>query len=635
MQHPGDLDDEERVPAGVRGDALGVGRVEVAGLLRQLRRVRRWRAARPTASRRRRGRPPSSDGRRGTPTARRATTSSGSLRASRINCSIRSSSNGSASCRSSKTSTTGPRRASPLSIAEHPAADLRGVVAVLLAPRLAEAEREPQPPCEPLHLVGPDPRRGRRSEPLEDDILRGVRPRRRSRGRSSARAARTRPPPRTGSTARPAPSCRRGAGPGTPRPRGSCRCRARRAASPGARARATRPARTCRRAARARGAGPRAGSCSRSDRAPGSSPTTGHATSDSPQALRGDLHARRRTPPAPLASWTVVAPTRTSPGAAACCSRAPMLTSAPITMLRSLAVPTATCPVLTPMRTSHRRSADPSDRPSRSAPVAHRDRRPDRADRVVVVRDRRPEHPEHRVADEALRDPAEPRDLLAHHPVERGQHLAEALGIEPGGELGGAGQVDEDDRDDPPLGRRRGPRPARRSSGRSWRARAAARRSAGRSRGSSRVFDDLDRVAVGIAEGREPGEALDLADEVVERGARAANRARASSRSSTRSTTVPLAGTSPSSTAPCSANRTGPASSSAHSSPVATREREPDDVRVEGHRAVHVAGPVVEVVDGPDHDDDPIGRATRVRPDDARSGLAEDLRLLLPRTPPR
>ena len=50
-------------------------------------------------------------------------------------------------------------------------------------------------------------------------------------------------------------------------------------------------------------------------------------------------------------SWRVVSPTSTSPGFAACCSRAPMFTSAPITMLRSLGVPTATWPVFTPTRT--------------------------------------------------------------------------------------------------------------------------------------------------------------------------------------------------------------------------------------------------------------------------------------------
>ena len=51
------------------------------------------------------------------------------------------------------------------------------------------------------------------------------------------------------------------------------------------------------------------------------------------------------------ASCTVDSPTRISAGAAACWSRAPRFTSAPITMLRSNAVPTATWPVRTPIRT--------------------------------------------------------------------------------------------------------------------------------------------------------------------------------------------------------------------------------------------------------------------------------------------
>ena len=42
-----------------------------------------------------------------------------------------------------------------------------------------------------------------------------------------------------------------------------------------------------------------------------------------------------------------------------------------------------------------------------------------------------------------------------HHPVERREHLAEPLRVQPSGELGRAGQVDEHDRDDPPFGRGR------------------------------------------------------------------------------------------------------------------------------------------------------------------------------------
>ena len=83
--------------------------------------------------------------------------------------------------------------------------------------------------------------------------------------------------------------------------------------------------------------------------------------------------------------------------------------------------------------------------------IADRERGAHRAGGVVVVGDRRAEGPEHGVADEPLGDPAEPRDLLAHHPVEPGQDLAEPLGIDGGRQLRGTGEVDEDDRDDPPF----------------------------------------------------------------------------------------------------------------------------------------------------------------------------------------
>ena len=49
---------------------------------------------------------------------------------------------------------------------------------------------------------------------------------------------------------------------------------------------------------------------------------------------------------------------------------------------------------------------------------------------VVVVQHRHAEHTQHRVADEALGTPAQRRDLVGHHAVERGEHVAEPLGIE-------------------------------------------------------------------------------------------------------------------------------------------------------------------------------------------------------------
>ncbi len=93
--------------------------------------------------------------------------------------------------------------------------------------------------------------------------------------------------------------------------------------------------------------------------------TTGHARSRSSNPFAAIARGSPNTT-APPASWTVVAPARISSGSAACCIRAPMLTSAPITMLRSVAVPIATGPVLTPIRTCIA-IGSASSPPSRSA----------------------------------------------------------------------------------------------------------------------------------------------------------------------------------------------------------------------------------------------------------------------------
>ena len=95
-QHPGDLDDEQRVAAGVDGHPLGIGAVETAGLHRQAQWRARARAAPPTASPRRAS-PPAQFGRSSRNSQRAThTTSSGTRRASFTSCSIRSSSSGSA-----------------------------------------------------------------------------------------------------------------------------------------------------------------------------------------------------------------------------------------------------------------------------------------------------------------------------------------------------------------------------------------------------------------------------------------------------------------------------------------------------------------------------------------------------------
>jgi hypothetical protein len=90
-----------------------------------------------------------------------------------------------------------------------------------------------------------------------------------------------------------------------------------------------------------------------------------------------------------------------------------------------------------------------------SRTVADVERRTDRPHRVIVPTRRDAEHHQHGVADEALRDPAVPRGLFGHHPVERRQDLAEPLGVDLRCELGRTRHVDEDHRHEPALRRRR------------------------------------------------------------------------------------------------------------------------------------------------------------------------------------
>ena len=123
---------------------------------------------------------------------------------------------------------------------------------------------------------------------------------------------------------------------------------------------------------------------------------------------------------------------------------------------------------------------------------------------------------------------AERRDLVGHHAVEGGQHVAEPLRIERGRELGRTGQVGEDHGDHPSLRRRRhrDRRAAVRAEVRARRQRCPQRgqgsrvgrrrrppaRCPGRAARSCHVLDQLHGVAVGVADGREPREPLDLAD---------------------------------------------------------------------------------------------------------------------------
>ena len=74
---------------------------------------------------------------------------------------------------------------------------------------------------------------------------------------------------------------------------------------------------------------------------------------------------------------------------------------------------------------------------------------------VVAVGERRAEDAHHRVADELLDDASERLDLAPDTLVVRRQHRANILGVELLGPRGEADEVDEDDRDDPPLVGRR------------------------------------------------------------------------------------------------------------------------------------------------------------------------------------
>ena len=273
----------------------------------------------------------------------------------------------------------------------------------------------------------------------------------------------------------------------------------------------------------------------------------------------------------------------------------------------------------------HRRG-EPEGLPQPLGAVAHREGGANGADRVVVAGHGHPEHAEDRVADEALRDAPQPGDLLAHHRVEGDDHLAEPLGVDPGGELGGAGQVDEDDRDDPPLrclghGHRR---PAVRAEVGLGRDRLPAARARG---GAHRAYSiSLDGVRVRVAERGEACDALDLAGRAVERHApgregrarrvqvvhaehhRPARRELAPARRSVEREPD----------APCL--ELGPIA------PRPAREGEPHDLGVEPHGSLHVAGPVVDVIDGPQH-------AEIVTEPPRRAGTrgqdrSEDLRLL-------
>ena len=156
------------------------------------------------------------------------------------------------------------------------------------------------------------------------------------------------------------------------------------------------------------------------------------------------------------------APSRISPAGAACSSRAATLTASPVVNEPpSVRLPVVASPVLSPIRT---RSWTPRGVADLAAGLAHVERRPRGAQRVVLVRDRDAEHRHHAVAAVVLDRAAVPLDGLAHA-VEPALHRpAQRLRVDPLAERRRAHDVGEDDRDDlAPLlhGRRRQPRAAR------------------------------------------------------------------------------------------------------------------------------------------------------------------------------
>ena len=153
----------------------------------------------------------------------------------------------------------------------------------------------------------------------------------------------------------------------------------------------------------------------------------------------------------------VASPTSTVPGSAADWIREAVLTRSPATMpCPSAPSVTAASPVSTPARA---RSSGSSSSPS----ADRRDqieRGPHGALGVVLVRHRRPPDRHHRVADELLhRAAVEPDQPLAGLEV-AGEELAHVLGVARLGARREADEVGEEDRDEPPLGDRRGGRGA-------------------------------------------------------------------------------------------------------------------------------------------------------------------------------
>jgi hypothetical protein len=282
---------------------------------------------------------------------------------------------------------------------------------------------------------------------------------------------------------------------------------------------------------------------------------------------------------------------------------------------------------------SHRRIRDDRDRtrvdtdpqakgqrqpetfPERRDTLLDVERRANGAERVVVVRRRNAEYAEDGVAREVLRASLERLQLVDDLGVVRRHHAPEALGIQPRRELRRAGEVDEHDRDDLALlhvarqHRRatirteagvRGKRLSAVSAG--LRAHPSSIRAGGVRSEPAAVLDQLERVSVRIEERGETREALHLSDVLVERDALSLQsghrvveilhleyRGRAS-----RGNGLPLVDTVERDT-----DRTAVELGPRVTAPA--DEPQPEHVGVERRRAIHVGGPVIDVVDAAKH----------------------------------
>ena len=112
------------------------------------------------------------------------------------------------------------------------------------------------------------------------------------------------------------------------------------------------------------------------------------------------------------------------------------MTASPVASRSS--VPVTTSPVLTPIRPS---------KPELRQRVTHLDRRPHRAQCVVLVHHRHAEDGHHGVADELLDGAAVALDDRLHPLEVAGEQRAEPLGVDRLAERGRAGDVAEEDRD--------------------------------------------------------------------------------------------------------------------------------------------------------------------------------------------